>query len=300
MNIVFFGNTKYSLIGAKIIHEKLGIANIVTIPDRPDKRGHLQESPLKTFGKENNIPVLEVNTISDETIAQIKSYNADFFIVEDYGLILPSALLDLPKKAALNIHHSLLPKYRGSSPAPAAILHGDKTTGVSVIMMTDKLDAGDILGQTKYEIKSDDTTESLLTELNKLGSELIVSILNNFDEAKIKAKKQHETQVTITKLITKNDGLIDTTNPPSAEKLDRMIRAYYPWPTVWTLLRFSASHSVKTSRDTSEGQARQKRIIFLPGKMIQVEGKNPMSVKDFMNGYPELKQEIEKLLSLNS
>lgn len=281
MKIVFFGNTKYSLIGAQIIHEHLGISQIVTIPDRPDKRGRMQKSPLKTFGEEHAIPVLEVNKITDDVIEQIKTFAADFFVVEDYGLLLPEKLLAIPKQAALNIHHSLLPKYRGSSPAPEALLNGEKTTGVSVLMMTKKLDAGDILGQKTYEIKPDDTTDSLLTVLNQLGGELIIPILQNFDEAKIKAVKQDESQVVLTKMMKKEDGYIDPANPPETNQLDRMIRAYFPWPTVWTRLSIN-------------GQ--EKIVKFLPGNKLQVEGKTPMSVKDFINGYPELKEEITHLI----
>jgi methionyl-tRNA formyltransferase len=278
MNIIFFGNTKYSLIGAKIIHEQLGLSHIVTIPDRPDKRGRLIPSPLKTFGAENTIPVMEVNKITDEIIEQIAALQPDFFVVEDYGLILPANLLKIPKFAALNIHHSLLPKYRGSSPAPTALLYGDKLTGVSILKMTDKLDAGDVIGQQEYEIKPDDTTDSLLTVLNKLGGELIIPILKDYENAKTTV--QNENEVVSTKMMKKEDGYIDISNPPTAEKLDRMIRAYYPWPTVWTKMIIN-------------GQ--EKIVKLLPGKQLQVEGKNAMSMKDFINGYPELKEIIKKL-----
>ncbi|HSA84022.1 MAG TPA: methionyl-tRNA formyltransferase [Patescibacteria group bacterium] len=286
MKIVFFGNTKYSLIGAKIIHEQLGLSHIITIPDRPDKRGRMQESPLKTFGKENAIPVLEVNKITDETIEQINQLQPDFFVVEDYGLILPKKLLTIPKIAALNIHHSLLPKYRGSSPAPTALLNGDRITGVSVILMTETLDAGDILGQKEYEVTSEDTTDSLLTVLNQLGGELIVPILTNFNEAQTKSIKQNESKVTFTKMMKKEDGFIDASNPPPAERLDRMIRAYYPWPTVWTTIRIK-NH--------------EARIKLLPKKIIQMEGKQPITIKDFLNGYLELEEKTKKFLqSLDS
>lgn len=284
MKIVFFGNTKYSLIGAQIIHKQLGISHIVTIPDRPDKRGRMQESPLKIFGKANNIPVLEVNKITDEIIEQIKQLEPDFFVVEDYGLILPAKLLEIPKSAALNIHHSLLPKYRGSSPAPTAILNGDSITGVSVIKMTEQLDAGDILGQKEYEIQSDDTTESLLTKLNELGGELIVPILKDYPN--INAIPQNTNEVIHTKMMKKEDGYIDASTPPEKDKLDRMIRAYYPWPTVWTKIRIKNNEA---------------RIKLLPKKLIQMEGKQPITIKDFLNGYPELQEETKKFLkSLDS
>ena len=291
MKIIFFGNTKYSLIGAKIIHEKIGISQIVTIPDRPDKRGRLIPSPLKIFGEENNIPVLEVNKITDETIKEIETLKPDFFVVEDYGLILPSKLLAIPKIASLNIHHSLLPKYRGSSPAPTAILNGDEITGVTVIKMAEKVDAGDILTQEKYAMKPHETTDSLLTILNELGGNIIIPVLQDFAKAEKNAMKQDENKVIFTKMMTKQDGYIDLTNlknlsPLEIEnwklEIDRKVRAYFPWPTVWTRLSIN-------------GQT--KIVKLLPENKIQVEGKNPMTFKDFLNGYPELREKIEKLIT---
>jgi methionyl-tRNA formyltransferase len=280
MNIIFFGNTKYSLIGAKIIHEALGLTQIVTIPDRPDKRGKIIPSPLKTFGEEKTIPVITGNKLDEDTIEQIKATKPDFFVVEDYGLILPSKLLTVPRYKSLNIHHSLLPKYRGTSPAPTALLNGDDTTGVTVIAMNDKIDAGAILAQDKYTIKPDDTTDSLLTILNQKGAEMLVDVIKNFD--KIKPQPQDESNATFTKMMKKSDGFIDSQNPPDKAKLDRMIRAYFPWPGVWTRLNINGG---------------EKIVKLLPGEKIQVEGKNPMSMKDFINGYPKLKATIEKLIS---
>ena len=275
MTIIFFGNTKFSLIGAKIIHDALGLAHIVTLPDRPDKKGQLTPNPLKTFAIKNKIPYLLVDKITDETVRQIGELKPDFLVVEDYGLILPTKLLNSPKYASLNIHHSLLPKYRGTSPAPFAILAGDKITGVTVIAMNDKVDAGDILAQKEYEMKQDETTESLLTELNKLGGEIIIPVIEDYLNGKISAKKQEESKATYTKRMSKSDGQIDVNNPPDKAKLDRMIRAYYPWPGVWTQFKVQSS--------------KFKVLKLLPGKKLQMEGGKPMSVKDFLNGYPEMK-----------
>lgn len=274
MKIVFFGNTKFSLIGARIIHNELGLSQIITLPDRPDKRGRIQPNPLKIFAIEKKIPYLLADKITDITIEGISKLKPDFLIVEDYGLILPKILLDLPKYAPLNIHHSLLPKYRGTSPAPAAILSGDKITGVSVIAMNDRVDAGDILAQKEYVIKPSDTTQSLLTELNKLGGEIIIPIIKDFQKAKLNALKQDESKATYSTRMNKSDGRIDLENPPGKEKLDRMIRAYYPWPGVWTTIRI---------------KNKELRIKFLPDQKIHVEGGKPMSKKDFINGYPYLK-----------
>ena len=144
MNIIFFGNTKYSLIGAKIIHQELGLSHIVTIPDRKDKRNQPLVSPVKTFALEHDIPFFTANKLDDTLIEQLAQLKPDFFVVEDYGLILPTKLLTIPKIACINIHHSLLPKYRGPSPAPSTILAGDSVAGVTIMKMAATVDAGDI------------------------------------------------------------------------------------------------------------------------------------------------------------
>jgi len=278
MNVVFFGNTKFSLIGARIIHEKLGLSHIVTLPDRPDKRGRMKPNPLKIFAQEKNIPFLTIDKIDKETISYLSTIHADFFIVEDYGLILPQALLDLPKFTSLNIHHSLLPKYRGPSPAPFAILAGDTVTGVTVIKMAKNVDAGDILAQKQYDMKPEETTESLLTILNQLGGEIIIPVIENY--ASMTPQLQDNSSATYTKMITKEDGYIDlskqeTLNPVD---IDRKIRAYFPWPTVWTKWEMP--------------NGKWKIIKFLPKDKLQVEGKNPVSSKDFFNGYPQMREKF--------
>ncbi len=306
MKIIFFGNTRFSLIGARIIHEKFPISLIVTLPDRPDKKGRPTPNPLKVFAEEKNIPYILVDKITEETITKVSEFNPDFLIVEDYGLILPPELLEIPKYACLNIHHSLLPKYRGTSPAPYAILNGDKITGVTVINMNEQVDAGDILAQKEYEMKPDETTESLLTELNKLGGEIIIPVIEDYINEKADPKKQDESKATFTKRMSKSDGQIDVDNPPAKDKLDRIIRAYFPWPTVWThlniggkekvvkFLPYSICHPELVSGSNIESkipdQVRNDKEFC-----IQVEGGQPMSIKDFLNGYPELKEQLEKI-----
>ncbi len=272
MKIVFFGNTKYSLIGAKIIHSKLELSFIVTI----------KNSPVEKFAVEQKIPFLAVDKLDKTIIQQIKSLNPDFLVVEDYGLILPTQLLAVPKFASINIHHSLLPKYRGPSPAPSAILAGEKKSGVTIIHMSDKVDAGDIYVQAEYALKLDETTDSLLTELNLLGGQLAITTIKNILNGNVKYTKQNEKEATHTGYMKKSDGFVDLGNPPDKDELDRMTRAYYPWPGVWT--------------KTNVNKSSQKIIKFLPNKHIQVEGKREMSYKDFLNGYPKANLKLKTFL----
>lgn len=254
--VIFFGNTKYSLIGGDIINQTFDISLVVTKPD----------SPTLNWAKENGLLTLETTKLDEEAVQEIAQYEPDFLIVEDYSLILPEPLLQLPKEAALNIHHSLLPKFRGPSPAPAAILAGEKITGVSVIKMTKRIDAGDILGQVETPLLGTDTTDSLLTKLNQLGGELIVKVLTDFD--KITPQAQDESKASYSKMMSKEDSYFEIDSPPSSEMLQRMIRAYYPWPGVWT-------------------KWNNKVVKFLPGGLVQMEGKKATDLKSFLNGYPE-------------
>ncbi|MBI3486069.1 methionyl-tRNA formyltransferase [Candidatus Daviesbacteria bacterium] len=274
INIVFFGNTKYSILGAQIIHQKYPLSLVVTIPEKfVGRKKELMPSPVKIMAQNLRIPVLEADKLSEEIIKKIAKLKPDFLVVEDYGLILPQKLLDFPKFTGLNIHHSLLPKYRGPSPAPTTILNGDKISGVTIIAMSGEVDAGDILAQESYTLMPAETTETLLTKLNTLGGELLTKVIDQFLNNTISAIKQDSSQASFTSLIKKQDGYFNIENPPSKEVLDRMIRAYYPWPNVWTLFR-----------QGSRGQA--KIIKFYPDGMVQMEGKSKVKLPDFLNGYP--------------
>jgi len=277
MNIIFFGNTKYSVIDAEALHKHFGLTTIVTISDKEVKKKFVP-SPTKAFAVAHNIPIIEANKLTPDVVEKIKALQPDFLVVADYGLILPQSVLSLPRYAPLNVHHSLLPKYRGPSPVPSMLLNGDKKTGVTIIIMNDKVDDGDIVAQKEYTVQPDDTSDSLLTTLNQLGSQAVIDVIEHFDT--IKPIQQDIEQATFTQYMEKEHGHIDITNPPSAEKLDLMIRAYYPWPGVWSIVPLNG---------------KDVRIKFLPGKMVQVEGKKPQTVKDFINGYPHAKQWLERL-----
>lgn len=287
MNTVFFGSSKYSAIDEKEIHEQLGLSLVVTLPDRLNsKTKEIIPNPVKQYAVEQHIPVITTEKITDDIIGQIARVNPDFLVVADFGIILPKKLLELPAVAPLNVHHSLLPKYRGPSPVPAAILAGEQTVGVTIMFMNQKVDAGDILAQEKYELRPEDTTDSVLTKLNELGGNLAIQVIKDFERYYQNRTPQDESKATYSKYMTRHDGFIDLKNSLEIEnwklEIERAVRAYFPWPGAWTRLRLS-----------SGGQA--KIVKLLPGKLIQVEGKKPVGYKDFVNGYPEGKQLLEKL-----
>ncbi|MDP3998758.1 MAG: methionyl-tRNA formyltransferase [bacterium] len=281
-NIVFFGNTKYSVIVAQAVHKKLGLALVLTNPDKPAGRGKvLTPNPVKVFALASKIPTITAAKLDKTTIAQITKLKPDFLVLADYGLILPKELLEIPKYAPLNVHHSLLPKYRGPSPAPTAILNGEEFSGVTIIKMNEQVDAGQILAQKEYKLKPEETTDSLLTELNRLGGEIIGPVIESYLKGTVRPIKQDETKATFTQRIKKADGFIELENPPPPDLLNRMIRAYHPWPGVWSKLKVQSE--------------KLKVIKFLPGQKIQVEGGKPMTMKDVLNGYPEAKRWLLKI-----
>ncbi|HEV2339924.1 MAG TPA: methionyl-tRNA formyltransferase [Patescibacteria group bacterium] len=282
MNIIFFGSSKYSTIIEETLQKRFGLTTVVTLPDAiTGRKKILTPSPVKTVALLHNIPVITVNKLTPDITGEITKLQPDFLVVADFRLILPKALLEVPRIAAINVHHSLLPKYRGPAPAPFTILHGEDTSGVSIMEIAVGIDSGDILAQGHYKLTPDETTDSLLTHLNQLGAKLIIPVLENFSVYHTKRQKQNEKDATYTHYMQKNDSYINIENPPNAAQVNRMIRAYYPWPIAWTKVHI---------------KNKIMRVKLLPNKLLQPEGKNPMTLKDFLNGYPQAKREIEKII----
>lgn len=210
---------------------------------------------------------------------QLAASNYQLAVVASYGKILPQKLLDQPEYGYLNIHPSLLPKYRGATPIPAAILNGEKETSVTIIQMDSKMDHGPILSQETLTIDPDDTTQSLLLKAFSLSTEMIVATVQSILNGDTKSSIQEEGAATYCQMMTKEDGYFDINTPPSIQELDRKVRAFYPWPTAWT-------------------KWNEKVVKILPGKvggefLIQIEGKSPVSSKDFLNGYPDFPLPLE-------
>jgi methionyl-tRNA formyltransferase len=207
---------------------------------------------------------------------ELKNLEPDLMVVAAYGKILPKEVLDIPRFGALNIHPSLLPKYRGASPIQQAILNGDKITGVTIIKMDQKMDHGPIVAQEEFEVFTEDTFESLANRLFQEAAEMLVKVIPDFVEGKITPKEQNHQQATFSKLLKKEDGYFELDNPP--ENLDKMVRAYHPWPSAWT--RWSPSTKVT-------GDKNGKIVKLLPNGFVQLEGKKAVPLKDFLNGYPD-------------
>jgi methionyl-tRNA formyltransferase len=185
-------------------------ACVVTSADAPSGRGqHLTPSPTKLWAQANNIPVLTPEKLDEEFQSQIKAYDCEYAIVVAYGKIIPQTIIDMFPRGILNIHYSLLPKYRGASPVESALLHGETTTGVAIQRMVYELDAGDILALKEVPIQPDETTRELRPRLITIGAELLINTLPSFEDGSIGMTPQDHSQATRCKKIKKEDGLLD-------------------------------------------------------------------------------------------
>jgi methionyl-tRNA formyltransferase len=211
---------------------------------------------------------------------------ADVGVLASYGRILTAKELAVPKHGILNIHPSLLPKYRGPTPVPTAILNGDKKIGVSIIKMDEEIDHGPILSQFELEILEGETAENLLKRAFTAGAQVLITILPSYIDGRIKPKKQNHSQATYTKKFTRENGKINWQKP--SDYIERQIRAFYPWPGTWTEVELRIKNQ----------ETRIKRLIILRAHLkgkklvldeVQLEGKKPVSFKQFLEGYPQTK-----------
>ena len=229
--LLFAGTPEFSLESLRALH-KAGFvpAAVLTQPDRPAGRGKkLTQSPVKQFACEHDIPVWQPETLKDAGIvAQISQVQPDLMIVAAYGLLLPRAVLDLPKRGCVNVHASLLPRWRGAAPIQAAILEGDSQTGVSLMQMEAGLDTGPVMASAAISIGKEESAGTLQERLAVLGGELLVQKIGEILQGKLEAIPQDDTLATYAGKIRKRDAAIDWSH--TAEQISRKIRAYDPVP----------------------------------------------------------------------
>lgn len=284
--VIFFGTPDFVIPVLTILASNFDLVGVVSAPDMIEGRKRLlTPSPVSRYVSTHlpTVPLLRPDVLKDNAdfLRELETLAPEIAIVAAYGRILPSDVLNLHKYGALNVHPSLLPKYRGTSPIQTALKNGDDKTGVTLIKMDEKMDHGPIVAQWEYEVKSTDTFASLHELLFNQAAERLPEIITGFITGEIAPLPQNDTQATFCKRITRDDGFFSLDTPPSPSELDRLIRAYYPWPTAWTRMSLGGE---------------EKIVKFLPEKRIQVEGKNSMPIKDFLNGYPEKKEEIKGIL----
>lgn len=304
MKVIFMGTPDFAANVLSALSEEHEIVLCVTQPDKESGRGHNKHfSPVKNWALDHGVPVFQPEKIrSDEAIAHLSAINADIIVVAAFGQILPKEILYMKPFGAVNVHASLLPKYRGASPIQWAIINGDEFTGITTIEMGEGLDDGDILLMEKIKIEADETGGSLFDKLSDLGGRLINKTLLGLSEGTIKKRPQESGKATKVGLITKEMGHIDFTR--SASDIERMIRAFDPWPSAYCrfqkkVVKFWSAKAVIelpagiSKKDLSPGEAIRSRdslyiktgFGYLVPKVIQMEGKKRMSVPDFLRGH---------------
>lgn len=274
------------------------VVAVWTQPDRPSGRGNkVSFSPVKEFALSQNIPVYQPQKIKiAETKQLFASHDADVAVVVAYGRILPEEFLRAPVRGCINVHFSLLPKYRGAAPANWAIVNGDKETGVTTMFMEPTLDTGPILLQHATNIGETETAPELMQRLSETGAELLSETLARLDE--LTPQSQDHTQASFAPIIQKEDGLIDWSKP--AEVIERAIRGFQPWPTAHTtfnakgLTIWEAQPLLTVSPDVQPGEvvvALRDELVIQCGNQtalrvleVQPEARKRLAARDFING----------------
>lgn len=298
MNIVFFGSSGFSVLPLKSIHEH--VTCVVTKRSKPKGRGYLlDDNEVKKAALELGLPLIEINSFKDEEAQKIKDYNPELFVVVSFGLIVPRWVLDLPRIGPVNVHPSLLPLYRGPSPMQWAILNGDEKTGITLIIMNEKMDEGRIMYQERVFIKKGENMIDLSDRLSVRVAEILPEIVNHIGmQGMMEGIEQKHEDATYTPIITKEMGKIDWSK--DAIDIERQIRAFVLWPTAYTFLdgrmmKIFDAEAEEIRREgtgkgvvtgiTKEGFFIETPKGYLKVREVQLENKKRMRAYDFAQGY---------------
>lgn len=308
LRIVFMGTPDFAAVALKaLMSAPYEIVCAYSQPPRPKGRGHkVQKSPVHELAEANGVPVYTPNSLKDKDAQeQFAAHKADIAIVAAYGLLLPQAILDAPKHGCLNIHGSLLPRWRGASPIQRAIWSGDEKSGITIMQMDKGLDTGDMIAKSEITLSTDMTSTKLHDALADMGAQLTVQVLNDLcTNGQLNAEKQDNDLATYAHLLKKSDGQVDWQSP--ALEIDRQIRALNPWPGVWAEIqgkRFKIHEAsladveypnyagALCDEGLKPGAVLNKNGLMLCGvktvlklHKIQPEGKKPMDFTSAVNG----------------
>ena len=303
MIAVFMGSPAFALPALQsLMSNQYEIRAVYTQPDKPRGRGRqVMACPVKRFAISQGMRVIQPESLRDSQEAELlAALKPDIIIVAAYGRILPAAVLELPRYKCINIHPSLLPRYRGPSPVAAPILNGDPVTGVTIMLIERKVDSGPIISQEGLAISDEDTTESLSQRLAVMGARKLVETIPRWVEGKIEPRMQDDSRASYTRMEAKEDGLLDWNLP--AVVLWRRVRAYHPWPGCyfdWKGGRLRVMKAIALP-DAESGEA--GRVVALPRTApariavrtadgllglisVQPEGKREMTAADFSAGH---------------
>ena len=289
------GSPEFALPSLRLLAKNYQVVGVVTQPDRASGRGReIRMPPVKHLALELGIPVMQPDKLRQpEAMEQLREWNPELIVVAAFGQILKKDVLDLPRFGCINVHASLLPRWRGAAPINAAILHGDEETGVTIMQMDVGLDTGPMLAKQSIRLMQDDTAGSVTESLSHLGADLLIETLPDYLSGKIIPQPQPEEGATYAPMLKKEDGKLDFTR--DVHELERQVRAFNPWPGAFmsfdsALLKVHKSHV--EGENATEGQ----RLIFrdqpavgarggiLVLDEVQPAGKKSMSGKSFLAG----------------
>jgi methionyl-tRNA formyltransferase len=298
-SIVFFGTPEFAVPVLKALDKNFRILGVVTQPDRQAGRGRkMVKSQVKQAAESLDLEIFQPGKVnSKESLDRLTAWNPDLIIVAAFGQILSPQILQLPEYGCLNVHASLLPRWRGASPINAAILHNDKQTGVTIMQMAEGLDDGPILTQSAIPITSKETAGMLSDRLSDLGAELLVKTIPPYTSGEIKPQEQDHDRATYAPRLRKKDGALDANQ--SAELLARKVRAYSPWPGTFTFWKDQRLiiHQAKAVNVTSPGigvfilyedlpaVGTKEGVLVL--ETLQLAGKRKLSGQEFLHGIPD-------------
>lgn len=303
LNIIFAGTPDFAAQHLQsLLNSQHNVIAVYTQPDKPAGRGKkLQASPVKQLAEQHQIPVYQPKSLrKPEAQAELAALKADVMVVVAYGLILPQAVLNTPRLGCLNVHGSLLPRWRGAAPIQRAIWAGDAQTGITIMQMDEGLDTGAMLYKVYCDIAIDETSASLYDKLATLAPDALLEVLDNLENGKFVAKPQDNAQSTYADKLSKDEAKLDWNL--SAAQLERCIRAFNPWPVSYftttdaqgneqTLKVYRATvlpHVQKTAGTVLQADKNGIQIATTDGVLnlleLQPAGKKPMSAQDLLNG----------------
>jgi methionyl-tRNA formyltransferase len=308
MRVVFMGTPDFvvPVLDALVESQDAEVAGVYTPPDRPRGRGRSPEMPpVKARALSLGLPVCQPATLrSAQVQEELAGLQPDVIVVAAYGRLLPLRVLDLPPRGCLNLHPSLLPRYRGPSPVVTAILEGESITGVTLMQLDEGMDTGPIIAQRKHPISPDDTAETLTRSLFKLGAGLLMENLRPWVESRLAARPQDNAQATVTRKLERSDGEADW--QMSAIQLERKQRAYTPWPGLFTRWHGQVLKLVEVAAlpaSIVSGVETPGSVVSLPLaespvgvvtshgvlglKTLQLEGRRAITAQEFIRGYPQ-------------
>lgn len=302
LRIAYFGTPQFAVPALRrLLASRHRVAGVVTQPDRPRGRGQkVSDAPVKTLALEHGVPVFQPARLRQPEVAEtIRTWQPDLGVVAAYGRLIPDELLELPPLGMINVHASLLPKYRGAAPVHRAVIDGETETGVTIMRVVHELDAGNMLAKATRPIGPDETSDAVERDLAELGADLLLRVVDRLAEGPVEEERQDFMLATYAPKIVKEEGLIDWSLP--AAFIHNRVRGLYPWPHAYTYLDGQRLIVLKTRVEDEPAAAEPGTVVAVSREAIHVaaghggrlaieriqpEGKRPMSAREFLAGRP--------------